>query len=53
MIVHQTQWPPLQTQWRKYFYKHKKLLMIMEMVLVFFFIKKILFEPFKVPLMMM
>jgi hypothetical protein len=34
MIVFQIQWPPLQTQWHKKFYKRKKLLVIMEIVLV-------------------
>ncbi len=42
MIGCQTQWAPLQTQWHKNFYKHKKLLVIMEMVLVLFWKK----DPF-------
>jgi hypothetical protein len=34
MIVCQIQWPPLQTRWHKNFYNPRKLLVIMEIVLV-------------------
>jgi len=52
MIVRQTQWPPLQTQWRKNFYKAQEAPSDHGDGACPFFFLKIHLEPLRMPLMM-